>query len=290
MIQIKRAAELVGVSEATLRVWERRYGLGATHRSESGYRLYDRNDISALKEMQRLVAAGWAAHEAAKSAKSQKSENSAFDSNGSSNVFDTLSERFFSAINTLDSIELQNVLDEAFAKSSFEYTIDNWLAPTLEKLGKLWQQDKVSIASEHFASHAIMRRLSAAYESAGQSKKGPKVIIGAPSGSVHEIGTLAFATVIRRLGLPVIYLGVEVPSQSWVDAVKQYNADVVVISVKRAEDIDIAQECISQLRRYCPNTKIVVGSNFSNQVKDSDLVLDGNLTQSGELLSNFLDQ
>ena len=285
MIQIKRASELTGVSEATLRIWERRYGLGATHRSDSGYRLYSNDDITAIKEMHRLVEAGWPAQEAAKAAKAK--DASSPSSLTSKSFSDELSEKFFSAINNLDSILLQNVLDEVFSKSSFEHVVDYWLAPTLEELGNRWHEGKLNIASEHFASHAIMRRLSAAYESAGQSKKGPRLVIGAPSGSAHEIGTLAFATVIRRLGYPVIYLGVEVPTQSWVDAVKQYKADAVVISVKRSEDVNEVQDCISKLRVDCPETKIIVGSNFANQVKGADLVLAGNLSKSSNLLSEF---
>lgn len=290
MIQIKRASELTGVSEATLRIWERRYGLGATHRSDSGYRLYDQADIQALREMQRLLEAGWPAHEAAKAAKS-KSENGAADDQFESNGADAvITERFFHAMENLDAVELQRILDEAFAKSSFEYVVDHWLAPTLQELGARWQKGKVNIASEHFASHAIMRRLSAAFESAGQSKNGPKIIIGAPSGSSHEIGTLAFATAVRRLGYPVIYLGVDVPPQSWVEAVEQYGADAVVISVKRAEDVKIVRECLVEIQSKCPNTKIIVGGSSSSEVKDADLVLSGNLTTSCGQLSDFLNQ
>lgn len=41
MVTIKRAAELTGVPEHTLRAWERRYGLVAPARTDGGYRLYD---------------------------------------------------------------------------------------------------------------------------------------------------------------------------------------------------------------------------------------------------------
>ena len=41
MFTIKRAAELTGLPVATLRAWERRYGVVAPIRSEGGYRLYE---------------------------------------------------------------------------------------------------------------------------------------------------------------------------------------------------------------------------------------------------------
>ena len=38
--RIKRVAHLTGINPATLRAWERRYGLVAPDRTGSGYRLY----------------------------------------------------------------------------------------------------------------------------------------------------------------------------------------------------------------------------------------------------------
>ena len=39
----------VGLSAATLRAWERRYGLLKPQRSAGGHRLYSRQDIEMLK-------------------------------------------------------------------------------------------------------------------------------------------------------------------------------------------------------------------------------------------------
>src|SRR3954452_18643863 len=65
MYTIKHAAEVTGLSPATMRAWERRYGIGTPHRTEAGYRLYDEQAIQALVSMAALVAAGWSAREAA---------------------------------------------------------------------------------------------------------------------------------------------------------------------------------------------------------------------------------
>src|SRR4051812_29773248 len=65
MFTIKKAAELTGVPEHTLRAWERRYGIVAPLRTDSGYRLYDEEAISRIRAMKELIAAGWAAREAA---------------------------------------------------------------------------------------------------------------------------------------------------------------------------------------------------------------------------------
>ena len=53
------------MSVATLRAWERRYGIVTPHRTEAGYRLYDGAAVHALSVMNALVVEGWAPREAA---------------------------------------------------------------------------------------------------------------------------------------------------------------------------------------------------------------------------------
>ena len=55
MYTIKRAAELTGIGLASLRAWERRYGVVPPSRTESRYRLYSDNDVRALSIMAALV-------------------------------------------------------------------------------------------------------------------------------------------------------------------------------------------------------------------------------------------
>ena len=54
MYTIKQAARLTGVSEASLRAWERRYGVAVPVRNESGYRLFDEAAPTAISTMRRL--------------------------------------------------------------------------------------------------------------------------------------------------------------------------------------------------------------------------------------------
>ena len=65
MYTIKHAAEVTGLSVATLRAWERRYGVVTPHRTEAGYRLYDDEAVHALSVMASLVVEGWSPRQAA---------------------------------------------------------------------------------------------------------------------------------------------------------------------------------------------------------------------------------
>jgi len=291
MILISRAAEVTGIPEATLRIWERRYGIGANHRTETGYRLYDTLDILAIKEMQRLINTGFSVKAAANAVKSNFHQDlkSAVALGGSKGKFALeLTEKFFTSISNLDDLVLGDVLSEVFEVDEFENVIDNWLSPTLIELGRRWHEGELDISSEHFASGAIMRKLSKYFEESNQLQTGPRVIVGAPKGSAHEIGSLAFAVSARRMGMQVVYLGVEVPPETWVEASEKHGAEAIVISVKISKDVAFAQECVDLVRKKLPDLKIAIGGTMAEKISGGDLVLIGGIGTSTSTLWKLL--
>src|ERR1044072_7394946 len=63
--RIKEFAGIVGVLEATLRAWERRYQLLQPERTSGGFRLYSRADARRIRSMQAHMARGIAPAQAA---------------------------------------------------------------------------------------------------------------------------------------------------------------------------------------------------------------------------------
>ncbi|MES9609103.1 MerR family transcriptional regulator, partial [Actinomadura sp. NPDC000929] len=51
-------ARRLGLAAATLRTWDRRYGIGPSGRSPGGHRRYTPADVARLEAMQRLILAG----------------------------------------------------------------------------------------------------------------------------------------------------------------------------------------------------------------------------------------
>jgi DNA-binding transcriptional MerR regulator/methylmalonyl-CoA mutase cobalamin-binding subunit len=241
MYTIKEAARLSGVSEASLRAWERRYGVVVPQRNASGYRVYSPEDLEAVSTMRSLVANGWSPAEAANAVRTGEVPALAEPVvEGATEQTPTVSEEsdaatfsrlFLSAATQLDTAGIEDSLDAGFALGSFEYVVDSWLFPTLRMLGSGWASGEVDIAAEHAATHAVHRRLSSAFEAAGSRSRGPVVVVGLPSGSQHDLGALAFATAIRRRGADVLYLGANVPVDSWETAVKSRAARAAVLAV-----------------------------------------------------------
>ena len=266
MYTIKHAAEVTGVSVATLRAWERRYGIVTPQRTEAGYRLYDDEAVRALSVMNALVVEGWAPRQAAAETLRRIESgddvapvalDSAADSADSGEPAGTAV--FVDAAARLDAVTLAEVLDERFSRGSFESVVDGWLMPALRALGQGWAEGRVSIAGEHLAAYAVQRRLAAAYDAAASRASGPRVIVGLPPGARHELGALAFATAARRAGLAASYLGADLPASDWSSAVSTHRATAAVLSAAKGTDLDGLRSVVTRLRADSPDLVVAVG-------------------------------
>lgn len=152
------------------------------------------------------------------------------------------------ASRTYDVRALESALDDAFGAAGFERVVDGWLMAAMEAVGNAWADGDLDVAQEHFISAGVMRRLAAAFDAAGHARSGPHVVIGLAPGATHEIATLALATMVRRDGLPVTYLGPDLPVASWVDAVSHIRPAAAVVGAPRPVDAAAATAVVDALR------------------------------------------
>ena len=267
---IKEAAARSGLSVPVLRAWERRYGIVAPTRTPSGYRLYDEDALRRLRSMRGLIAAGWSPSSAAAALldgtapevldRATTTRPVAPDVPPSAETPFELREAFVAAAADLDASGVEQVLDEMFAGGSFEQVVERHVLPALEDLGEAWAAGRLDVAAEHAASHAVHRRLAAAYQAAGRpAEVDGAVLVGLPSGARHELGALAFAVAARRAGLPVLYLGPDLPVADWVATAGRTRARAAVIGAVTRADGLAALEVARALAAERPGIVVAFG-------------------------------
>jgi MerR family transcriptional regulator, light-induced transcriptional regulator len=275
MYTIRQAAARTGIPVALLRAWEARYGIVTPRRTAAGYRLYDEAAIEQLRAMRGLVDGGWSPSVAAAAilageVPSAPAPPATAPVHGTSTppTGDDRARRleaFEEAAIALDSTRLEHVLDEMFAAGSFEQVAEDELMPALTALGQAWSGGRLGVGGEHAASQAVQRRLAAAYQAAGRpsSTIGP-VLVGLPPGSRHELGALAFAVAARRAGLPVLYLGPDLPVRDWVAAAIDTNAQAAVVGSPTRSDRAAAADVAGALRTERPALPIALGGRWGH--------------------------
>lgn len=307
MYTIKQAARLTGVAVPTLRAWEKRYALVVPRRNESGYRLYDQDAVAVLSTMRRLVEEGWAPATAAAALRAGEVPVAPLDSltpvvlaagpppveadRGADSGLPhavTYMEGFLTSAARMDSAGIERSLDGGMSLGSFEHVVDSWLLPTLEALGEGWARGEIDVAGEHAASHAVHRRLSAAFQAAGSTSRGARVVVGLPPGSRHELGALAFAVAARRRGLDVLYLGADVPVSSWGAAVRTHEARAAVLSVVTAEDRTAAIGVVQRLRADAPEASPCSGGAAGTDLGNGVRTLSHSIGAAAEELDDLV--
>jgi DNA-binding transcriptional MerR regulator/methylmalonyl-CoA mutase cobalamin-binding subunit len=271
MYSIKQASIRSGVSVPLIRAWERRYGVVSPKRTPSGYRLYDDRAIATLARVRELTESGWTASEASRAViegevavPSPRPQPATVINSAEAHAEATdLITRFVDSAAAMDIAATGAVLDEIFARGSYEAIVDDLLMPALIALGSAWSDGNLDVAAEHAASAAIHRRLSALYEAAA-TVDDPLVVVGLPPGSRHELGALSFAVALRRRGVGVLYLGPDVPVASWVHVIEQNRARVAVMSVVQDVDRGSALDVANALRDIGGSPALAVGGGSSD--------------------------
>lgn len=258
MFTVKQAAQLTGIPEATLRMWERRYKVVQPHRSSSGYRLYDDRQVGQLREMAAHVRSGVPASLAARAVLSSAA-------NWPGPAEEAVPGDLVTAATSLDSRTLKAVIDTAFAAADFAAVSDGWVLPQVRKLGEAWADGRLTVAQEHFASAGLMRAIGAAFDQAPLNE-GPAVLVGLPEDEQHQIGLYCFATCLRRRGVNVVYLGADVPTDEWLRAAAESAARAAVIGVRTRKAAARAREVVDRLAEAKPPVTAWVGGASRSRV------------------------
>lgn len=104
-----------------------------------------------------------------------------------------------------------------------------------------------------------------------------KVIMGTVQGDLHEIGKNIVIMMLKAAGFEVIDLGVDVPADRFIEAVKDNKPDVVGISALLTTTVARQQEIIELLEEegLRKKVKVIVGGAPINQNWADEIGADG---------------
>ena len=255
--RIKRVAHLTGINPATLRAWERRYGLVAPDRTGSGYRLYTDEDVAMLSRIKVLVDEGLTIGEAISRVR-RGSEPLPADAGGPS-----IRDVRFRMLEALLSFDRRGAL-EAYhdvMRLPPERRVEEVLLPVLRQVGELWEANECGVGEEHFASAFIREKLAGIIEDLDTgAARGPEAVCAGVPGELHECGLMAAAIHLATRGWRVVYLGPDVPLQEIGRILHQRRPALFCTSIVNAMGVADFRALMHSLRDAAPEeTEVVVG-------------------------------
>ncbi len=272
---VRAVVDRTGLSPDLLRAWERRYNAVTPSRSSGRQRLYSDADITRLNLLRQAVDAGWPISHVSpyttealqalidKEARTLKMASDLSNAAISTSSGDSVLAAALQAVENYDDRALEAVLRRAALYLGVDEMLEGVLSPLLFTIGSLWHQGVLRPASEHMASQVIRQTLGRMMESAQASKAAPLVVVGTPTGHMHELGAMLAAAAGATSGWRVLYLGGNLPAADFVEAAQRTHAAAIALSiVVPSDDVRLPGE-LRALRTALPHTKLVVGGSGS---------------------------
>ena len=142
---------------------------------------------------------------------------------------------------------------------------------SLYEVGRLWQENKITIGQEHYFTAATQLIISQLYPYISNTEKTGKVLVATSvSGELHEVGVRMVSDFFEMDGWKTFYLGANTPTESVIETIVSKRADLVLISATISSLISEVIDLIGTIRTCveCRNPKIIVGGYPFNIDKD----------------------
>ena len=255
MYTVKAVADLTGLSPETLRAWERRHGVVAPVRDASGRRTYDQAAVDRLARLKRLTDHGHAIRRLAAldDVALAGLEQARGDAPAPADArLDDLQARLLDAVRDYRAEDFDRALGLAMATVDMPRLATDVLAPLLAAVGTLWERGELSIAQERMVSSVLKTRTLALVNQ--RPRPGPpQLLLATLSGERHELGLLLVALLALAAGVPLQYLGADLPAAETAHLAERLGARLVAVSVVGTEALEDQRAQLAELRARLPD-------------------------------------
>jgi methanogenic corrinoid protein MtbC1 len=125
----------------------------------------------------------------------------------------------------------QLIMDAVNEGTSIKKIYLNVFQPVQREVGRLWQQNQVSVAQEHYCTAATQLIMSQLYPKIfNMTRSDQRLVATCVGGELHEIGVRMVADFFEMEGWDTYYLGSNTPASSILQTIEEQNADVLAIS------------------------------------------------------------
>ncbi len=134
------------------------------------------------------------------------------------------------------------------------------IQPAQYEIGRLWQENRISVAREHLATAIAQLGLAHLYRHRPRDESnGRKVLVSWGEGELHEVGARMASDFLEMAGFDVYFLGANVPTDHLVTMVCEEKPDLVVLSVAITYHLPALKQAVARLRAEHPRLPIAVG-------------------------------
>jgi len=271
LYRIRTVSELTGVSSATLRAWERRYGIPSPSRTPSAYRLYSEEDVALIMKMRDLVKGGMAPAEAGKHLLTEPKNGVPHPAmNGAptdTDPFTAACERIVEATRRFDPDALEDEVSKTLTLGPAVSIFERTLGPALARIGDMWHAGVITVAQEHLASNVLGGTLIHLLRLAQPPDATRRIALACFADEDHVLGLYGVGLRFASWGYRTLMLGARTPPPAIARVVDSLAPDVVGLSVSIPPPPPRARELVDAYADACRSTAWVVGGEGSEGMR-----------------------
>ena len=134
------------------------------------------------------------------------------------------------------------------------------LQPALYRVGELWEQGRVSVATEHLATAIVEGLLAMVYPRLFERPgSGRSAVIACAPHEFHRIGGKMVADLFELNGWRGWFLGAKTREGELLELIQQKSPDALVLSLTVHFNLDALLRTAAAVRSDCPDLPILVG-------------------------------
>jgi len=210
---IKELESLSGIKAHTIRIWEQRYKFLRPSRTTTNIRRYNNEELKTLLTVALLNKYGYKISRIDEMHPDQRTE-AALGLQQPDAQDEYIINQMIGCMIDLKSNEFEQLLTRQIADRGIEKTIIGIIFQFLERVGILWQTNRLRPVQEHIVSAIIRQKIIYAIDELPLANaESPLFVLCLPEGEHHELGLLYVYYLLRKKGLPTIYLGANVPAK-----------------------------------------------------------------------------
>jgi DNA-binding transcriptional MerR regulator len=268
---VAAAARRLGIAPATLRTWDRRYGIGPDDHTPGQHRRYSGDDLARLELMQQALVRGAAPADAARYARSARSPRS--ETVGASSPWTAPDEGQVEpaapvqderaarvrvggrvlrlpgagprargvgrAALALDAATVRALLGEALAEGGVPAMWDAVVRPVLGAVADRWASTGAGVEIEHLLSECIGGVLAAHAGAAPPPQPARPVLLAAMPEELHTLPLEALGALLADQRVACRPLGADLPADALAAAIRRTAPAAVVLWAHQPSTADV---------------------------------------------------
>jgi len=199
-----------------------------------------------------------------------------------------IQEEMFALLIDCNVIALVGIYEKYSRLFGLTEFYDKLLKPVMYRIGDLWQQGHLDVATEHAGTNTAISLIKIINERITTKTTVPsrlsqyKDVICTPDGELHGLACNMIESLILNKGFNVYNISTSIPTDYIIGYIRDLQPDIIFISITLVENIKSAERLVQRIHaKYNNKLPIVVGgSAFNNMDRYQDSTINAFLMKN----------